>query len=73
MKSKDWAHKVIDEIPAGFFGEIIFAVRAGEIRQVTRTETFVAPELLLKGHAVTSPKSVTMIAGVPATLKSPEG
>ena len=73
MASKDWAHKVIDEIPTGFFGEIIFTVRAGEIRQVTRTETFVAPELLAKGHAVASPKSVTMIAGVPATIKAPEG
>ncbi len=72
MAAKDWAHKILDEIPTGFFGEIVFTVRAGEIRQVTRTETFVSPELTKQTRA-SAGRSVTMIAGVPASLKAPEG
>jgi hypothetical protein len=71
MARREWAHKVIDETPDGFYGEIVFTVRAGEFRQVTKTETFLAPDLMAKpAKSRNGPaKTVTMIAGEPATIR----
>lgn len=43
--ANDWAHKMLDEIPPYFYGEITFTVRAGEIRKVAKVETHIAPDV----------------------------
>ena len=52
MKSKDWAHKMLDDITPGWYGEITFTIRAGEIRAVAKTQTFIAPDMPTQSQKV---------------------
>ena len=59
MASKDWAHKMLDEITPGWYGEITFTIRSGEIRAVAKTQTFIAPDIQVQHSNPIQKKGLT--------------
>lgn len=44
--ANDWVKQAIDKLPADFYGTLQLEVKAGAVRKVSETRTFIAPDVV---------------------------